>query len=78
MKLKYMVAPWQQYMLMITGFIALVVSIFNLVNQDYPMESYWQHYVLFVSVKFFVNKRNIKYFGKQCKKRQIKMKMSTR
>lgn len=34
---KYMVAPWQQYMLMITGFIALVVSIFNLVNQDYPM-----------------------------------------
>lgn len=34
---RYMVAPWQQYMLIVTGIIALIASVLNLVNQQYPI-----------------------------------------
>ena len=34
---RYMVAPWQQYMLSITGLVAIVASIFNFMNNQYPM-----------------------------------------
>ena len=31
---RYMVAPWQQYMLSITGLVAIVASIFNFMNNQ--------------------------------------------
>lgn len=33
----YMVAPWQRYMLALTGVLAFIASILNFVNKQYPM-----------------------------------------
>lgn len=34
---RYMIAPWQYYMLIITGIIAIVASALNVMNKQYPM-----------------------------------------
>ena len=32
---KYMIAPWQKYLLSLTGVISLILGIINVVNQQY-------------------------------------------
>ncbi|MFR7592234.1 MAG: hypothetical protein ACLUVC_12365 [Longibaculum sp.] len=34
---RYMVAPWQRYLLLLTGIIAFVASVMNFMNKQYPL-----------------------------------------